>query len=620
MWTDARRRRAVIVWWPLGGPVGLSTTAHLGGEWDVTGTEINRGAAGVVLPAVPLLDAPAPRGLLPLLMPVVMLAGTVGFLVIGGGGTTSLLMGGLMAVSLVGMIISGGGRHTQPAAAVAADRDRFLRQLERARSEVAARESVIRTAAHRRYPAVGTPRSGASAATDAASPLTVRVGVGTVPAVVPSEVAENGDDHGSAEPFADVALRSFVRAHATTTDMPLTIDLHPGRPWLLVGDRAEDLARSLILQCARVAPPERCAVVLLAPDDAAGWDWLKWLPHHGVVDGSGPLRTSDVAQARRWLRRAQQIGENRAGSTLVVALAQRAVVVDALAAESDDVHPVRVLGLPRSDADRQRGELLLSAEGAGVGRRRHGREVPWGTVEGVGEAAARALARRMLSRIARSDSATDHRSGAPSTTLSDLLLVGAPADYDPALHQEDRSAASRLRVPIGVDATGAAVHLDLKEAARGGMGPHGLLIGATGSGKSELLRTVVLALAATHSTRVLNFVLIDFKGGAGFLPLARLPHVSAVITNLAEQALQVSRMRDALAGELNRRQELLHRAGDVASATDYEAARRRSPELPNCPPCSSSATSSPSCSRNTPTSRRPSSCWGVWVGRWGCTC
>ena len=68
------------------------------------------------------------------------------------------------------------------------------------------------------------------------------------------------------------------------------------------------------------------------------------------------------------------------------------------------------------------------------------------------------------------------------------------------------------------------LELDLKEAAQDGMGPHGLLIGATGSGKSELLRTLVLGLAATHPPEVLNFVLVDFKGGATFAWLTALPH------------------------------------------------------------------------------------------------
>ncbi|RAO14349.1 putative WD repeat-containing protein [Micromonospora noduli] len=130
-----------------------------------------------------------------------------------------------------------------------------------------------------------------------------------------------------------------------------------------------------------------------------------------------------------------------------------------------------------------------------------------------------------------------------------------------------------LRVPIGFELSGQPVLLDLKEAARGGVGPHGLVIGATGSGKSELLRTVIAALAARHSSEELNFVLVDFKGGATFASLDALPHTSAVITNLSEELPLVDRMRDALAGEVNRRQEVLRAAGHFASRYDYEQAR-----------------------------------------------
>ena len=92
--------------------------------------------------------------------------------------------------------------------------------------------------------------------------------------------------------------------------------------------------------------------------------------------------------------------------------------------------------------------------------------------------------------------------------------------------------------------------LDLKEAAQEGMGPHGLCVGATGSGKSELLRTLVLGLAVTHSSETLNFVLADFKGGATFAGMAQMPHVAAVITNLADDLTLVDRMGDSIRGEL----------------------------------------------------------------------
>ena len=97
--------------------------------------------------------------------------------------------------------------------------------------------------------------------------------------------------------------------------------------------------------------------------------------------------------------------------------------------------------------------------------------------------------------------------------------------------------------------------------------------------KSELLRTLVLGLAATHPPDVLNMVLVDFKGGATFAGMSRLGQVAAVITNLQDDEGLVARMHQALSGELNRRQELLRAAGNLVSVRDYERARQRGAAL-----------------------------------------
>ena len=144
-------------------------------------------------------------------------------------------------------------------------------------------------------------------------------------------------------------------------------------------------------------------------------------------------------------------------------------------------------------------------------------------------------------------------------------------------------SAPGCRCPIGVTEDGEAVELDLKESAQGGMGPHGLLIGATGSGKSELLRTLVMGLAATHSSEILNLVLVDFKGGATFLGMDRLPHTSAVITNLADELRLVDRMQDALNGEMIRRQELLRAVRLLVAVRLREGPRRRGQPRRRCP-------------------------------------
>jgi DNA segregation ATPase FtsK/SpoIIIE, S-DNA-T family len=145
---------------------------------------------------------------------------------------------------------------------------------------------------------------------------------------------------------------------------------------------------------------------------------------------------------------------------------------------------------------------------------------------------------------------------------------------------------SFLRVPIGVDTEMRPVTLDLRESALNGMGPHGLLVGATGSGKSELLRTLVCGLAVTHAPEALAFVLIDFKGGASFASLGALPHVGGVVTNLAGDLALVDRILAALHGEQRRRQELLAAAGNLANAREYRALREAGklpPELDNQP-------------------------------------
>jgi S-DNA-T family DNA segregation ATPase FtsK/SpoIIIE len=170
------------------------------------------------------------------------------------------------------------------------------------------------------------------------------------------------------------------------------------------------------------------------------------------------------------------------------------------------------------------------------------------------ETLARHLAPRRLERPATTPEPTG------PVRLLDLLDPRA-GPVDPGAGPP-RSRSRLLRVPVGVGSGGEPLVLDLKEAAEGGIGPHGLVVGATGSGKSELLRTIVAGLAATHPPDQLAFVLVDFKGGAAFADLAPLPQVAGLITNLQSDLSMVDRAMAALQGELARRQRLLHRNGN----------------------------------------------------------
>lgn len=129
------------------------------------------------------------------------------------------------------------------------------------------------------------------------------------------------------------------------------------------------------------------------------------------------------------------------------------------------------------------------------------------------------------------------------------------------VHEWALSRCGPLRpVPLGCSATGVTM-LDLRRD-----GPHLLVGGTTGSGKSELLRTLVGSLAATHSPADLHFVFIDFKGGAGLGVLRGLPHTSSLVTDLGGGGME--RTLASLRAELQRREAALAWAG-AADAGEY---------------------------------------------------
>ncbi|HSK61685.1 MAG TPA: type VII secretion protein EccCb, partial [Actinomycetospora sp.] len=375
------------------------------------------------------------------------------------------------------------------------------------------------------------------------------------------------------------------------------------------GDTAarRGLARALVAQLVTAHGPDDLVVAVAATGPArAAWEWVKWLPHVAhprLYDGAGPVRmvTSSLSAVEAWLA-PELAGRGRfARGAAPVADAQHVVVVleDAEVTRSEQVVLSEGLAgvtlIDLSDAlgplTARRGlTLVLGPDGGEGGAARLGalgrQGVEWfGRPDTLGAAEAEALARRLAP--CRTPAVVGGAEDEPLLTSPGILELlgvdGEPDTFDVAAAWRPRPVRDRLRVPFGVSAEGEPVELDIKEAAQEGMGPHGLCVGATGSGKSELLRTLVLGLITTHSSEALNLVLVDFKGGATFAGLAAAPHVAAVITNLADDLSLVDRMQDALAGEMQRRQEKLRAAGNLANVTAYERARENGAPLDPLP-------------------------------------
>ncbi|CAM04710.1 S-DNA-T family DNA segregation ATPase FtsK/SpoIIIE [Saccharopolyspora erythraea NRRL 2338] len=395
------------------------------------------------------------------------------------------------------------------------------------------------------------------------------------------------------EPLSARALRRFIRAYGTVDDLPTAVFLRGFAQVQLRGDAeaARQLVRAMLAQLVTFHSPDDLKVAVCAsPDKAAIWDWVKWLPHsqHGSEqDGAGNVRLmTDSADGLEALL-ASELGERgrfEAGAAPNRDEPYVVVVVDDVALPTEsrmmgtgfrNALVVNLVERWPTPANRTTLRLDVAPDKLDMVRNdRSGAEVSTKLAkpDGLSVRKAEALARNISAfRLGATTDVVE-----PMVTdfdLGTLLGVGEMDQLDPAKVWPRTNGPDRLRVPIGIAENGTKIELDIKESAQGGMGPHGLLIGATGSGKSELLRTLVVALATTHSSEILNFVLVDFKGGATFLGLDELPHTSAVITNLADEAPLVTRMQDALQGEMVRRQELLRSAGNYSSLLEYEKAR-----------------------------------------------
>ncbi|RCG32639.1 type VII secretion protein EccCa [Sphaerisporangium album] len=554
--------------------------------------ETTSGGFGQILTFMPMVAGGAAMGLM--------------FTAGAGGSPIMYVASGMFALSMVGMSLSQLGRASgeRKMRLNGARRD-YFRYLSQTRKKVRRAARQQREALHWNGPdpdalwsfVMGPrlwerrPRDGDFA--------TVRAGTGTqrlaVQLIPPDSKPVEDLDAMSAG-----ALRRFVRAHSTVDDLPIALALHSFARILPTGDpaAARDLVRALIGQLAVFHSPEDMRVAVCAGKEwMAQWEWVKWLPHAlhpEEVDAAGPVRlmAEDLRDLDRLLGgELKDRGRFRQGAS-AEALPYHVVIVDGGYVPQDSqlgadvIQGVTVIDLSGTTSPAEEGVTLrlevLPDRFNRIQLDHAGKEV----VTGLGRPdkltymQADGLARQLAplrASPAKSGDGQDVLAG--NMTLTDLLGVADPTRLEiPALWRP-RAPRNRLRVPIGLGADGRVVELDIKESAQGGMGPHGLIIGATGSGKSELLRTLVLGLAATHSSEILNFVLVDFKGGATFLGLDTLPHVSAVITNLEDELPLVDRMYDALNGEMVRRQELLRAAGNYASLRDYERAREQGADL-----------------------------------------
>ncbi|EGD44838.1 FtsK/SpoIIIE family protein [Nocardioidaceae bacterium Broad-1] len=574
--------------------------------------EEGEGVGGVLMNAIPMLGSLGSIVLVATMQP----AGGTG----GGAPIQKYLAAGMFLFATLGFIfVQIDRQRKQKQKQVGGQRTDYLRYLAGVRQSARKAGEQQRKALTWHYPA---PSSLPSIAEERSRLwerpnthkrfLDVRYGVAHQPLAL-TLVPPQQTPIDQVDPASASALHRLLTVHRVQPDLPAATNLRGFDKMEICGneDQARALARALICGMTAFHSPEQLIVAVLTSErNLAEWDWVKWLPHAQSgreVDAVGPRRMvvtnindlaallpTEVGERARWGT------DDRIPSPQVVVIVDGGSVPPGNHVLPDDgIQGVTVIDLPThwdELFDSSRVRFLIDDEEPDENNTVPGYQVRVRMdpvrlrVDQMSMADAEAYARRLTALYTVAPEGSDAAAETPQDTeiaapkdYMALLGLGDVRSFDPEVAWRPRANRDRLRVPVGVGEAGQQIYMDIKESAQQGMGPHGLVIGATGSGKSEFLRTLVLGLVLTHPPEVLNLVLVDFKGGATFAGMAGMPHVSAVITNLEGELTLVDRMQDALSGEMTRRQELLREAGNFSSLKDYEKARTQDPSMDPLP-------------------------------------
>ncbi len=520
------------------------------------------------------------------LLPLVM-CGALYFFLPSGYGSYLLLMMGLSPLMAVANVIGDRRSGRREYTAARADYERERGAFEAALDRAVAAEEVAERAAYP-DPAALVRRTGANGADPAstlwqrrpgdADFLQLRVGLADRPANL------------ALRPDPNAASRSAERpALPTVRDVPITVDL-PGAGVLgVAGPRPMTLAvaRALIVQATALHSPAELGLVVITGRDTAGdWDWATWLPHTLPASSAfacARMVATDATQAEARLTELRRLVDERTaeqrsalvqgpppGRAMIVILdgARRLRDLAGLGellstGPAVGVH-VLCLDTEENALSDECGATLVAetSSGSRVTLRRTGFApmedvLADGLVAEAACAAARALAPLRLLGERGGDSALPDR--------AEFLGVAGIDPVTPETVARRWKASTNGRCTkalLGVGPTGP-VSVDLKQD-----GPHGLIAGTSGSGKSELLQTLVASLAASNTPDALTFVLVDYKGGSAFAACADLPHCVGLVTDLDGHL--VRRALDSLSAELRRRERLFATAG-AKDIEDYWA-------------------------------------------------
>ena len=571
-----------------------------------------------------------PRNILLMIAAPILLVGIIGTLIVMyTSGVRSLQAGFFPLIGLLGfgaLMFSGRfgrGRRTSWGEQEKGRRV-YLRQLDEDRDEIQRavqqqRDSqlFVHGDPQKLDRVIGRPRMWERRATDADF-LDVRLGIG-VQSTAESAVSIQWPDvpvGEELEPVTGRALRDFILEQSKIRDIGKILNLRSQPGFSFISEdcaQLHALMRSVLCSLAAYHSPAdlKLLVVTRAPKQ---WSWLVWLPHNQhdeMVDACGqrrlifssPTELEDALDSELHRKGRGPWAPPAGGSPVTTPSPLESAVAGGLGPHwiivDDNV------GTPEQweGVTGQKGMAgitvlrLAPRPGFGVGfgadeqrfdvrdGQLHHRDAFYAIADMLAESTANRYA-RSLARWSPTTGAEPSEPEHPGGELLQALGINDPRRID----VERLWAQSRGRgdprwamIPVGVKPGGDLQHVILRAKDFGGYGFHSVVIGTSGSGKSEYFLSLCNGIALTHSPETFNIVFVDMKFESAAQDLEGLPHVVGSLSNLGNDDRHLAeRMRKAIDGEMARRYRLFKDAG-ARDANEYEEMRLAGRDLQPVP-------------------------------------